>query len=164
RLSAAAPPPMAASGRGTASCTTAICRTGSRPSPDRTPARYASDCDGSPTGPSACCHPACAAASSAWWPRRSRSARWPCCTTATRVGGAVVPVAHRAGSGADAADDGAPRRRRLPPAPVTGPAGDVVGLVLAAGRGSRMSPITDSTPKPLLTVDNHRLLDLAIRR
>lgn len=43
-------------------------------------------------------------------------------------------------------------------------AADVVGLVLAAGRGSRMRPITDRTPKPLLTVDNHRLLDLAIGR
>lgn len=49
------------------------------------------------------------------------------------------------------------------PAP-TGPAADVVGVVLAAGRGSRMSPITDRTPKPLLTVDNSRLLDLAIAR
>ena len=41
---------------------------------------------------------------------------------------------------------------------------DVVAVVLAAGRGSRMSPITDRTPKPLLTVDNDRLLDLAIAR
>lgn len=41
---------------------------------------------------------------------------------------------------------------------------DVVGVVLAAGRGSRLSPITDRTPKPLLTVDNDRLLDLAIAR
>ena len=48
--------------------------------------------------------------------------------------------------------------------PVVGPVTDVVGLVLAAGRGSRMSPITDRTPKPLLTVDNQRLLDLAIGR
>lgn len=43
-------------------------------------------------------------------------------------------------------------------------AADLVGVVLAAGRGSRMSPITDRTPKPLLTVDNDRLLDLAIAR
>ena len=41
---------------------------------------------------------------------------------------------------------------------------DVVGVVLAAGRGSRMSPITDRVPKPLLTVNNDRLLDLALRR
>ncbi len=41
---------------------------------------------------------------------------------------------------------------------------DVVAVVLAAGRGSRMSPITDATPKPLLTVDNVRLLDMALRR
>lgn len=48
--------------------------------------------------------------------------------------------------------------------PVAPGAADVVGVVLAAGRGSRMSPITDRTPKPLLTVDNDRLLDLAIAR
>ena len=48
--------------------------------------------------------------------------------------------------------------------PVTTPAADVVGVVLAAGRGSRMRPITDRTPKPLLTVNNDRLLDLAIAR
>ncbi len=41
---------------------------------------------------------------------------------------------------------------------------DVVAVVLAAGRGSRMSPVTDRTPKPLLTVNNERLLDLALRR
>ncbi|SDO33210.1 MobA-like NTP transferase domain-containing protein [Nakamurella panacisegetis] len=41
---------------------------------------------------------------------------------------------------------------------------DVVGVVLAAGRGSRLSPITDFVPKPLLTVDNERLLDLALAR
>jgi MurNAc alpha-1-phosphate uridylyltransferase len=43
-------------------------------------------------------------------------------------------------------------------------AADIVGVVLAAGRGSRMSPITDRVPKPLLTVDNERLLDLAVAR
>ena len=48
--------------------------------------------------------------------------------------------------------------------PVAHGATDLVGVVLAAGRGSRMSPITDRTPKPLLTVDNQRLLDLAIGR
>ncbi|QNK81050.1 NTP transferase domain-containing protein [Nakamurella sp. PAMC28650] len=41
---------------------------------------------------------------------------------------------------------------------------DIVGVVLAAGRGSRMSPITDRVPKPLLTVDNETLLALALRR
>ncbi len=44
------------------------------------------------------------------------------------------------------------------------PPSDIVGVVLAAGRGSRMSPITDFVPKPLLTVDNERLLDLALAR
>lgn len=48
--------------------------------------------------------------------------------------------------------------------PVTHPAADVVGVVLAAGRGSRLRPITDRVPKPLLTVNNERLLDLAIAR
>ncbi|MTD12664.1 NTP transferase domain-containing protein [Nakamurella sp. YIM 132087] len=38
------------------------------------------------------------------------------------------------------------------------------GVVLAAGRGSRMSPLTDVVPKPLLTVGNVSLLELAIRR
>lgn len=37
-------------------------------------------------------------------------------------------------------------------------------MVLAAGRGSRMRPITDFVPKPLLTVNNQRLLDLAFTR
>jgi MurNAc alpha-1-phosphate uridylyltransferase len=41
---------------------------------------------------------------------------------------------------------------------------DIVGVVLAAGRGSRLSPITDHVPKPLLTVDNQPLLELALRR
>ncbi len=41
---------------------------------------------------------------------------------------------------------------------------DLAGVVLAAGRGSRMSPLTDRVPKPLLTVGNERLLDLALQR
>jgi len=41
---------------------------------------------------------------------------------------------------------------------------ETVGVVLAAGRGSRMSPITEFVPKPLLTVNNERLLDLALAR
>ena len=47
---------------------------------------------------------------------------------------------------------------------MSSPVNDVVGVVLAAGRGSRMSPITDFVPKPLLTVNNERLLDLALAR
>ena len=47
---------------------------------------------------------------------------------------------------------------------MTSAVSDVVGVVLAAGRGSRMSPITDFVPKPLLTVNNQRLLDLALDR
>ena len=41
---------------------------------------------------------------------------------------------------------------------------EVAGVVLAAGRGSRMRPITDRTPKPLLTVGNRTLLELALHR
>ena len=41
---------------------------------------------------------------------------------------------------------------------------DIAGVVLAAGRGSRMRPITDLVPKPLLTVDNVPLLRLALDR
>lgn len=41
---------------------------------------------------------------------------------------------------------------------------ELAGVVLAAGRGSRMSPITDRIAKPLLTVANQRLLDLALAR
>lgn len=44
------------------------------------------------------------------------------------------------------------------------PSADLAGVVLAAGRGSRMSPLTDLVPKPLLTVNNTSLLELALRR
>ena len=40
----------------------------------------------------------------------------------------------------------------------------LAGVVLAAGRGSRMRPITDRVPKPLLTVDNVPLLGRALDR
>ena len=40
----------------------------------------------------------------------------------------------------------------------------LAGLVLAAGRGSRLRPLTDVTPKPLLEIGGRTLLDLALDR
>ncbi|MDP9182701.1 MAG: sugar phosphate nucleotidyltransferase [Actinomycetota bacterium] len=41
---------------------------------------------------------------------------------------------------------------------------ELAGLVLAAGRGERLRPLTDVTPKPLLEVGGRTLLDLALER
>lgn len=40
----------------------------------------------------------------------------------------------------------------------------LAALVLAAGRGERLRPLTDTTPKPLLEVGGRALLDLALDR
>jgi MurNAc alpha-1-phosphate uridylyltransferase len=40
----------------------------------------------------------------------------------------------------------------------------LAGLVLAAGRGERLRPLTDATPKPLLHVGGKPLLDFALER
>jgi NDP-sugar pyrophosphorylase family protein len=39
---------------------------------------------------------------------------------------------------------------------------NMAGLVLAAGRGERLRPITDSVPKPLIPIGRSTLLDMAI--
>lgn len=40
----------------------------------------------------------------------------------------------------------------------------LAGLVLAAGRGERLRPLTDTTPKPLLPIGDRMLLDAALDR
>ena len=42
------------------------------------------------------------------------------------------------------------------------PAGNLRGMVLAAGHGTRLAPLTDLVPKPLLPVGGRALLDLAV--
>jgi nucleotidyltransferase-like protein len=41
---------------------------------------------------------------------------------------------------------------------------DLAGVVLAAGRGRRLGPLTDQLPKPLCPIANKPLLDLALSR
>jgi MurNAc alpha-1-phosphate uridylyltransferase len=42
--------------------------------------------------------------------------------------------------------------------------GDLAGVVLAAGRGQRLRPLTDLRPKPLCPIANRAMLDLALER
>jgi N-acetyl-alpha-D-muramate 1-phosphate uridylyltransferase len=43
-------------------------------------------------------------------------------------------------------------------------AADLAGVVLAAGRGRRLRPLTDQLPKPLCPIANRPLVDLALER
>lgn len=54
------------------------------------------------------------------------------------------------------AGNGAPASRADP--------GDLAGLVLAAGRGERLRPLTDTMPKPLLPIGTTTLLDAMLDR
>ena len=40
----------------------------------------------------------------------------------------------------------------------------MIGMILAAGKGHRMKPITDKMPKALIQINNYSLIDLAIRK
>ena len=44
------------------------------------------------------------------------------------------------------------------------PRADLAALVLAAGAGTRLRPLTERRPKPLCPVGNLALLDLALAR
>lgn len=48
--------------------------------------------------------------------------------------------------------------------PVTHPAGDLAGIVLAAGAGTRLRPLTRERPKALCPVGGRALVDLALDR
>ena len=40
----------------------------------------------------------------------------------------------------------------------------MIGMILAAGKGHRMKPITNKMPKALIQINNSSLIDLAIRK
>lgn len=92
----------------------------------------------------------------------------------------VHPITIAAGSGAREALD-ILRRMAIRSAPVVDPGGRVTNLVtlneligpadrstpaviMAGGRGARLRPLTNNTPKPLISIGGEPLIDITVRR